>query len=109
MSGKGRVNADEGPKVKGKWNMIPVLEELEVLGTLDMGMRAAEVRHHSGVNKSTICVIKKTDDEDRVSTKATGHEQGKHQGHWARTGEALRPMGANRGSTKATGCEQGKH
>lgn len=46
------------------------------VGYLDMGMRTAEVKHHNSVNKSTICVIKETEDEDRGSTKATGCEQG---------------------------------
>ena len=48
---KGEVNADEGPKIKEKWHMIPVLEKFEVLETLDMGMRTADVGHHFGVNK----------------------------------------------------------
>ena len=51
MFGKGEVNADEGTKIKEKWHMIPVLEKFEVLETLDMGMRTADVGHHFGVNK----------------------------------------------------------
>jgi len=43
-------------------------------GYLDMGMKTAEVKHHNGVNKSTICVMKKTENEERGSTKATGCE-----------------------------------
>ena len=33
MSGNGDVNADEGPRIKQKWNMMPLLEKLEVLDT----------------------------------------------------------------------------
>jgi hypothetical protein len=43
MSGKGEVNPDEGPKIKEKCNMIPLLEKFEVLDMLDMGMRTADV------------------------------------------------------------------
>jgi hypothetical protein len=35
------------------------LKVLKVLDKLDMGMSIAVVRHHYGVNKSTICYIKK--------------------------------------------------
>jgi transposase len=54
--------------------MIPLLEKLEVLDMLDIGMRTDDVGHHFGVNKSTIYVTKKTEDEGKGSTKATGCE-----------------------------------
>jgi len=38
-------------------------------------MRTADVGHHFGVKKSTIYVTKKTEDEGKGSTKATGCEQ----------------------------------
>jgi len=37
------------------------VREIGGVGYLGMGIRTAEVKHHNGVNKSTICVIKKTE------------------------------------------------
>jgi hypothetical protein len=74
LYGKGDIHADQGPKDKKKRKMLSLLAKVEVLDMVDRGMGIAKVRHHYGVKKSTIHFTKKTEDENRGSTKATGCE-----------------------------------
>lgn len=63
MYEKRDVFADKGPNYKKKREALHLLEKLKVLDKLNIGMSIAVVRHHYGVNKSTIRYIRKNKDK----------------------------------------------
>jgi len=57
------VFSDKGPNYKKKREALHLLEKFKVLDKLDTGLNIAVVRHHYGVNKSTIRYIRKNRDK----------------------------------------------